>query len=247
VQAGEPLTGRPCQLGSIQWQRNSFGGREMGYHVRVKICGVTTPIDARLAVAAGADAIGLNFYAKSPRYVDDATAAVILQAFSPFVEAVGVFADEASARMVERMQRLPRGGIIQAHGVWPEPKDIHPYSLILAVAVSDAAGLGQISEYLERCRSSAQVPAAVLVDARVPGLFGGTGKTAPWDLLADFCLGVPLILAGGLTPENVAEAVRTVRPYAVDVASGVEVSPGRKDPERVRRFIDNARAAAAGL
>jgi phosphoribosylanthranilate isomerase len=91
------------------------------------------------------------------------------------------------------------------------------------------------------------MPAAVLVDARVPGQFGGTGKTAPWHLLADYRPGVPLILAGGLTPENVAEAVRTVRPYAVDVAGGVESAPGRKDPDKVRRFIANARAAAAGL
>src|ERR1700722_4170616 len=98
----------------------------MGYHVRVKICGVTTPDDARDAVAAGADAIGLNFYPKSPRNVDDGTAAGILPAISPFVEAVGVFADEAPARMVERMRRLPRGRIIQAHGVWPKPEELQP-------------------------------------------------------------------------------------------------------------------------
>jgi phosphoribosylanthranilate isomerase len=91
------------------------------------------------------------------------------------------------------------------------------------------------------------LPAAILVDAHVPGQFGGTGKTAPWELLADFKPEVPLILAGGLTPENVAEAVRIVRPYAVDVASGVEKSPGIKDPEKMKRFIENAREAAARL
>ena len=89
--------------------------------------------------------------------------------------------------------------------------------------------------------------AAVLADAWVPGQYGGTGHLAPWRLLADFRPGVPLILAGGLTPENVAEAVRIVRPYAVDVASGVESSPGRKDPDKMRRFIDHARAAAESL
>jgi phosphoribosylanthranilate isomerase len=84
-----------------------------------------------------------------------------------------------------------------------------------------------------------------LVDAHVAGHYGGTGQTAPWDLLADFRPGVPLILAGGLNPDNVAEAVRRVRPYAVDVASGVESAPGRQDPDKVRRFIANAREAAA--
>src|SRR5205807_7190811 len=88
-------------------------------------------------------------------------------------------------------------------------------------------------------------PAAVLLDTQAGGLYGGTGVTAPWALLADFHPGVPVILAGGLTPENVAEAVRLVRPYAVDVASGVESRPGRKDAEKMRRFIDAAREAAA--
>jgi phosphoribosylanthranilate isomerase len=85
----------------------------------------------------------------------------------------------------------------------------------------------------------------VVVDARVAGLHGGTGRTAPWDLLADFQPGTPVILAGGLTPDNVAEAVRVVRPYGVDVASGVERAPGVKDPEKLRRFIGNAHEAAA--
>ena len=104
-----------------------------------------------------------------------------------------------------------------------------------------------IARYLDRCRSLELLPAAVLVDAHVSGQYGGTGQTLPWDLLADFRPGVPLILAGGLTPENVAEAVRLVRPYAVDVASGVELSPGRKDAEKMRRFIGSAREAAAKL
>ena len=87
------------------------------------------------------------------------------------------------------------------------------------------------------------MPAAVLIDAHVPGEYGGTGQKPPWELLADFQLGVPLILAGGLTPDNVAEAIRLVAPYAVDVASGVESNPGQKDSDKMRRFIDNARGA----
>ena len=88
--------------------------------------------------------------------------------------------------------------------------------------------------------------AVVLIDAHVPGQFGGTGQTAPWNLLASFDPGVPIMLAGGLTPENVAEAVRIVRPYGVDVASGVESSPGRKDPEKMRRFVEAVRTAETG-
>jgi phosphoribosylanthranilate isomerase len=219
----------------------------MGYHIRVKICGVTTPEAACVAAAAGADAIGINFYPKSPRYVTEETAAAILRTLPPFVEAVGVFASESPERMVERMSRHGRVWPIQAHGGWPQAAELHPFPLILAVPVEKADSLAALTDYLGQCRSAGQVPAAILVDARVPGQFGGTGQTAPWHLLTNFRPGLPLILAGGLTPENVADAIRIVRPYAVDVASGVESAPGRKDPDRVRCFIENARAAAAGL
>jgi phosphoribosylanthranilate isomerase len=221
----------------------------MGYHVRVKICGVTTPEDARMVAAAGADAIGLNFYPKSPRYIERAVAAAIFRTLPPFVEGVCVFAGETPERMVEHMRRWERMWTIQAHGGRPEPTDVYPFRLIRAVPIENAANLAELTDYLAICRSAGQLQAglAVLVDARVAGQFGGTGQTAPWHLLADYRPGVPLILAGGLTPENVAEAVRVVRPYAVDVASGVESAPGRKDPDRVRRFIESARAAAAGL
>jgi phosphoribosylanthranilate isomerase len=219
----------------------------MGYHVRVKICGVTTPEDAALAAAAGADAVGLNFYPRSPRYIQDATAAAVVRVLPPFVRAVGVFADEPAERMVARMRVLGPGCVVQAHGCRPMPQDVAPFPLFLAVQVAGADDLAGLTDYLARCRSSGQSPAAVLIDAHVPGQHGGTGRTAPWHLLADYRPGVPLILAGGLTPENVAEAVRAVRPYAVDVASGVESAPGRKDADKVRRFVENARAAAAGL
>jgi len=219
----------------------------MGYNIRVKICGVTTPEDARVAVAAGADAIGVNFYPKSPRYVTAVVVNEILNALSPFVEAVGVFAAESPQRMVQQALAHPRLRSIQCHGSWPPPADVHPYGLILAAAIEDAESVTAVSSYLERCRLSGQLPIALLADARVTGLYGGTGQTAPWGLLAKVSIAVPLILAGGLTPENVAEAIRIVRPYAVDVASGIETAPGKKDPHRLRRFIENARKAAVQL
>jgi phosphoribosylanthranilate isomerase len=111
--------------------------------------------------------------------------------------------------------------------------------------VQDANSLTAIRRYLDTCKMVGALPSAVLLDAHVAGQFGGTGQTAPWNLLATFRPGVPVILAGGLTAENVAEAVRVVQPWGVDVASGVEYCPGHKDPEKMRRFIGTAREAAA--
>ena len=132
---------------------------------------------------------------------------------------------------------------VQMHGDLPETLSSGP-RWIPAFALRDAASLVKITTYLERLQSAGIVPAAVLVDAHFPGQFGGTGQTAPWHLLADFQPGVPVILAGGLTPDNVAEAIRVVRPYAVDVASGVESSPGKKDADKMCRFVDAVRGAS---
>jgi phosphoribosylanthranilate isomerase len=191
--------------------------------------------------------VGLNFYPGSPRCIDAATAGFILRELPPFVEAVSVFVNRPLRQVFEFLH--PLGGIrtIQWHGEGRELSDCFPYRLVSAFPVRDADSLLAVSRYLDTCRGLGRLPAAVLVDAHVPGSYGGTGRTAPWELLASFQPGVPVILAGGLTPENVAEAVRVVRPYAVDVASGVEHSPGHKDPEKVRRFIDNARGVAARM
>jgi phosphoribosylanthranilate isomerase len=219
-------------------------GGDMGQPVRIKICGVTTPADAVLAARLGADAVGLNLYPPSPRYVEPHQATAIERELPLFVEAVGVFVDELPERLKDHMRQFSRVHTIQSHGrLATEPVDVHPFPLIVAVALKDTNGLMDLNVYLARCRSSGRLPAGVLVDAHVPGLHGGTGQVAPWHLLEGFDPGVPLILAGGLTPDNVAEAVRRVRPYAVDVASGVEASPGRKDAEKMRRFIENALAA----
>jgi phosphoribosylanthranilate isomerase len=136
---------------------------------------------------------------------------------------------------------------VQWHGETPEVCSDPNFRFIPAFQVRDADGLAQVRRYLMLCQRVGQLPAAVLIDGQATGQYGGTGQPAPWKLLADFQLQVPLILAGGLTPENVAEAVRLVRPYGVDVASGVEAEPGRKDPEKILRFIAAAREAAARL
>lgn len=218
----------------------------MAHVLRIKICGVTTEADARQAALLGADAIGLNFYAQSPRCVDQQVVPFILRELPPFVDPVGVFTNMVMRQVYERVNQFGGLRTIQWHGDQREVSDPYPFRLIAAFPVRDAASLLTITRYLDLCRGMGQLPAALLVDGHAPGQYGGTGVPAPWQLLADYRPGIPLILAGGLTPENVAEAVRIVRPYAVDVASGVERSPGHKDAEKMRRFINNALDAAAG-
>ncbi|MFO0805143.1 MAG: phosphoribosylanthranilate isomerase [Gemmataceae bacterium] len=209
--------------------------------IRIKICGVTTPEDARQAAEAGADALGLNFFPKSPRFVTPVQAAAIVRALPPFTATVGVFVQmplrQATAIAFQLGLRA-----VQTYDDQPPTDDPFPFAHIPAFRVKDAAGLDAIRRYVAACR-----PAAVLVDSFVDGQMGGTGHRAPWDLLVGFDPGVPLILAGGLTPENVSEAVATVKPWGVDVASGVESAPGRKDPVKVARFIEAARLAAASF
>jgi phosphoribosylanthranilate isomerase len=217
----------------------------MGYHVRVKVCGVRTTPDLECAVRCGADAVGLNFHPPSPRSLSAEEARELLNALPAFVEAVGVFVRKSVREMQDFVEPLGRIGVLQVHGGPHEIASAFPYHLVPAFQVRDEADRDAVLEHLEACRRAALAPSAVLIDGYAPGLTGGTGRTAPWELLAGFAPGVPLILAGGLTPQNVAEAVRIVRPWGVDVASGVESSPGRKDHERVRRFIEAAREAAS--
>jgi phosphoribosylanthranilate isomerase len=216
----------------------------MGYHLRVKICGVTHPADLAVAAEAGADAIGFNFHPASPRSVTPDQARALIESLPPFVEPVGVFVQKCADDVAPFLGQLPRLRTIQLHGGGYGTKDCFPYRFIPAFQIRDPVDLESVTGYLESCRLCGWTPAAVLLDGHAPGLTGGTGQTAPWELLAGFRPGVPVLLAGGLTPDNVGEAVRIVRPYAVDVASGVESSPGRKNPDKVRRFIERARDAA---
>jgi phosphoribosylanthranilate isomerase len=213
-------------------------------HLRIKICGITNIPDARGAARLGVDAIGLNFHRPSPRYVTPEVARYIMRALPPFVEPVGVFTDPDYEPLEElRLRYFQWHGELDALPPFM-PEALSIIRLIVAFRIHDSASIDQMKRWLTEAISAGRMPAAVLVDSSVSGQYGGTGMTAPWDMLTDLKLGVPLILAGGLTPENVAEAVRIVRPYGVDVASGVESSPGRKDLEKMKRFIDNARSAA---
>ncbi|MCC6492619.1 MAG: phosphoribosylanthranilate isomerase [Pirellulales bacterium] len=233
----------------------------------IKICGVTNVQDAVAAVDAGADAIGLNFYQQSPRCVTVAQARAISEAIAGLaidqfeadvradpVHPVGVFVNHASA-YVRQAFREARLVTAQLHGDEPATiLDELPEIPVVRVRRLDSAGLAAVADDLKACKAvvasnpalNVLNPCAVLLDAPASGQYGGTGEALPWQELADYrsWLGdTPLILAGGLTPENVAQAIRTVRPAAVDVASGVESVPGKKDLHKLRDFIVAARAA----
>ena len=220
---------------------------------RVKICGITNIEDARIAADAGADAIGLNFFEGSPRCIDLPTAGAVSEALPASVERVGLFVNHGAARVLEVCAAL-RLDWIQLHGDEPpeflaELRDAAeaPRRILRGLRLG-AEGLQPVADYLDRCRQLGCAPDAVLLDAGQPGLYGGTGTTCDWTQAATYgglADAPPLVLAGGLNPENVADGVAAVRPQAVDTASGVETAPGCKDAERVRAFVAAARAALA--
>ena len=210
--------------------------------VRIKICGVTSPEDARLAAELGADAVGLNFYPKSPRFVTPTRAAAIIRALPAFTAPAGVFVEMPLRQVCAVAYQLGLRAI-QTYDDEPPAEDPFPFAHVPAFRVNDAAGLDRVRQFVQSATALGRRPAAVLIDAYVEGQMGGTGHRAPWGLLEGFDPGVPLILAGGLTPENVGEAIARVRPWGVDVASGVESSPGRKDPAKVAQFVKNARGS----
>jgi phosphoribosylanthranilate isomerase len=210
----------------------------------VKICGIRTPEDGALAVEAGADALGFVFWFMSPRKVTPAQAAAIASALPAAVLRVGVFVDAPRDEML-RISEAVGLDLLQLHGEEP-PEALAGLSLpaLKAVRVGKSFTATEALRYADCARG-------IVVDTRLPGetrLPGGTGVPFDWSLVKELAERVPfLMLAGGLSPENVAEAVRAVRPHAVDVSSGVERMPGKKDPARVRAFVAAARDAAAAL
>ena len=201
--------------------------------VRVKICGITRPEDAQAAVAAGADALGFNFWPQSKRYLRPEAARAIIATLPPFVVAVGVFVNERRGE-VERIAGHSGVQALQLHGD-ETPADCTGYALPVI------RGLRVGSDF-NAATLAAFAVSAYLLDAPAPG-YGGSGTCLDWNLLKGVQAPSPIILAGGLTPQNVADAVRCVRPYAVDVASGVESAPGIKDASAVRAFVAAAKSA----
>jgi phosphoribosylanthranilate isomerase len=201
----------------------------------VKICGITTAEDGRAAVAAGADALGFVFWPKSPRYVTPEAAAAITAELPPFVVRVGVFVD-APGEELERTADVAGLDLLQLHGQEsPDAFAALPRRALKALRVGDGF---RAAEALAYARSAA----GVLLDTHRPDAPGGTGRVFDWKAVQGLRERVPfLILAGGLNPDNVAGAIEAVDPHGVDVSSGVESEPGRKDEEKLRAFVEAAR------
>jgi len=205
---------------------------------RVKICGITRPEHARAAAQAGADAIGLMFYAPSPRYVTPDRAREICAALPPLVAVVGVFVNPEPHHVETVVEGLPVD-LLQFHG--EESPELcagagKPY--LKAVRVRTGGDIAQAAA----CYPGAR---ALLLDAHHDALWGGTGTRFDWDVVPQD-VGCPVVLAGGLTPENVAGAIRRVRPFAVDVSGGVESAPGEKDVRSMERFMKEVTSAQSG-
>lgn len=204
---------------------------------RVKICGITRPEDGAWAGTCGADAVGLVFYPPSPRAVDAVQAQRIVAALPPFVSVVALFVDPEPEWVRRVLAALPVD-LLQFHGDEP-PEACAAYGrpYLKAIAMREGVDLRALARRYRSARG-------LLLDSFREGLRGGTGVTFDWSRVPGD-LGLPVVLAGGLEPGNVAEAVRAVRPYAVDVSGGVEVSKGIKDPARVRAFIREVDRASA--
>ena len=199
---------------------------------KIKICGITNQIDALQAVDAGADALGFVFYKKSPRHVSPNVVKSIVVNLPPFVLPVGVFVNEESKVVRDIMDECGLA-LAQIHG--DETADYCEAlgrPVMRGIRLRDRNTFFAMAEYKGRARVRGFV-----LDAFSESAYGGTGKTADWTLAAEAAKSFSFLLAGGLTPENVQEAIQHVHPYGVDVSSGVEASPGKKDPAKVQAFI----------
>ncbi|MDY6847853.1 MAG: phosphoribosylanthranilate isomerase [Thermodesulfobacteriota bacterium] len=198
--------------------------------VRVKICGITSVEDGLHAARCGADALGFVFYDRSPRCIAPEEAGEIVRRLPPFVSTVGLFVNEEPAR-IERIAQMCSLDMIQMHGdEEPGQCRIAGRRVIKALRLRESSSLPMVERFSD---------CAVLLDAWVPNSYGGTGQCCNWDLAADAARVRSVILAGGLNPDNVGEAISVVHPFAVDVSSGVESAPGKKDPLKVEAFIRN--------
>ena len=203
--------------------------------VKIKICGITNIDDAMAAVEFGADAVGFVFFQGSPRYISPDAAAGIIRKLPSFAMTIGVFVDEKPSQ-IEKTIASTGIDVIQLHG--DEPPEMCAFSrrIIKAIRIKSLASLDPLVHYQDKV-------SAFLLDTFSPGSLGGTGQKFNWDIATYAKQFGRTILSGGLTPDNIVEAIRRVRPYGVDVSSGVELKKGKKDHLKMRLFIERAKAA----
>ncbi len=200
--------------------------------IRIKICGITNLDDAMTAVEAGVDALGFVFVPDTPRHIHVELATHIIERLPPFITAVGLFVDDDSAR-IQAIADQCRLDIVQLHGnESPQFCRVLNRKIIKAIRIGSASSLSHLSDYSVN---------GFLLDTYVVGKMGGTGKVFDWKLASKAKKYGRIILAGGLNSDNVADAVHLVKPYGVDVSSGVEATPGKKDSNKVRKFIESVR------
>ena len=207
--------------------------------VKVKICGVRTREEAQAAIEAGADALGFNFWPKSARYVEPQVARELINELSPIACSVGVFVNEEANRILDVAGELSLNAV-QLHGdETPEFCDqLGSIKIVKAIRVGQDFDLCLLQKYRADM---------VLLDSNIEGSYGGTGRRLDWRVAIEAKRFAPIILAGGLTTENVWEAITEVRPAAIDVCSGVEAEPGRKDLDKLRRFMEIVAKANASI
>jgi phosphoribosylanthranilate isomerase len=201
--------------------------------IKVKICGITNLDDAIAAVDFGADAIGFVFFGKSPRCISHAKAEAIIKKLPSFITTVGVFVNEKT-KNIEKIVRLTGIDVVQLHGEEPPEMCNVSRRVIKAIRVKSLESLAPLVDYKDKV-------SAFLLDTFTPGIIGGTGQIFNWDIAVDAKQFGKIILAGGLTPDNITEAVRYVKPYGVDVSSGVELEKGKKDLKKMKLFIEKAK------
>jgi phosphoribosylanthranilate isomerase len=202
--------------------------------MKVKVCGITSYEDAAMALDCGVDALGFNFFPPSPRYLKPSDARSIIRQLPPFVATVGLFVNVAETDQVAEMARAAGVQVLQLHGdETPEYcKRLSAWPLIKVLRIDKSAIPQDFEEYPVQ---------GFLLDAKDDTLFGGTGRSFDWSLAREIRRVHPIILAGGLRPDNVSEAIRIVAPYGVDVCSGVECAPGKKDASKLMQFMKEVR------
>ena len=199
---------------------------------RIKICGITNIQDALLASDLGADALGFVFYPESKRFIEPGKAGEIISSLPPFITTVGVFVNQ-SRQEIETVRDRTGIGLVQLHGEeTPDFCSGLPFKAIKALRIKERSDISLVELYPLQ---------AILFDKYSDSAYGGTGESFTWDWLRGFKTSKSIILSGGLTPENVGEAINTVNPYAVDVSSGVEDFPGKKSAQKMRKFIQAVR------
>ena len=192
------------------------------------------------AVNAGCDAVGLNFFPNSIRYISTITALEIANSIPPFISLVAVFANATQSQINDILKNIPQIDFYQFHGSVPELDILQNKPWITTLSIDDSMNLSFVQNKLDSITTQKIPPSAILVDTKITGMFGGTGIPGPWELISKLKFNTPWLLAGGLTPLNIANAIQMTKPYAVDVASGVENALGEKCPNKMLDFVNNA-------